>query len=195
VNRYLLESMAKIGRGAVAFVGLDEGSSEAVDLFYDRAAHAALTDIKVNWGGMTVSDVFPHEIPDLFVGRPVLLTGRFEGMNDRATVRISGRVGMEERSYAVDLDLDSHATQHEGIVSLWARWMIADLSEQEIHSPSKGLQKEMIQISTQYKVLCQYTAFVAVDSLERTAGDHGVTVQVPVPVPDGVRYDTTVKEK
>jgi hypothetical protein len=27
-----------------------------------------------------------------------------------------------------------------------------------------------------------------------TAGDHGTTVNVPVPVPDGVRYDTTVME-
>ena len=35
---------------------------------------------------------------------------------------------------------------------------------------------------------------LAVDSLTRTAGGHGVTVAVPVPVPDGVRYDTTVSE-
>ena len=27
----------------------------------------------------------------------------------------------------------------------------------------------------------------------RTAGDHGVTVHQAVPVPDGVRYDTTVE--
>ena len=39
-----------------------------------------------------------------------------------------------------------------------------------------------------------YTAFVAVDSTQTTAGDHGVTVAVPVPVPEGVRYDTTVQD-
>jgi Ca-activated chloride channel homolog len=37
-----------------------------------------------------------------------------------------------------------------------------------------------------------YTAFIAVDSLTKTQGDYGTTVQVPVPVPEGVRYDTTV---
>jgi hypothetical protein len=31
-----------------------------------------------------------------------------------------------------------------------------------------------------------------VDSLTVTEGSHGVTVPVGVPVPDGVRYDTTV---
>ena len=41
--------------------------------------------------------------------------------------------------------------------------------------------------------MSQYTAFVAVDSSRRTEGDHGVTVNVPVPVPDGVKYETTVQ--
>ena len=36
------------------------------------------------------------------------------------------------------------------------------------------------------------TAFVAVDSMNRTSGDYGTTVPMPVPVPEGVRYDTTV---
>jgi Ca-activated chloride channel homolog len=38
------------------------------------------------------------------------------------------------------------------------------------------------------------TAFVAVDSTAPTEGEFGTTVFVPVPVPDGVRYDTTVQE-
>ena len=42
--------------------------------------------------------------------------------------------------------------------------------------------------------MSNYTAFVAVDSLTKTSGDHGTTVMVPVPVPEGVRYDTTVSE-
>ena len=29
--------------------------------------------------------------------------------------------------------------------------------------------------------------------LSKTSGDHGTSVAVPVPVPEGVRYDTTVK--
>jgi hypothetical protein len=40
-----------------------------------------------------------------------------------------------------------------------------------------------------------FTAFVAVDSTRKTAGSEGTTVPAAVPVPDGVNYDTTVKEK
>ena len=42
--------------------------------------------------------------------------------------------------------------------------------------------------------IADYTSFVAVDASERTDGSYGVTVQQAVPVPDGVRYDTTVNE-
>ena len=49
-------------------------------------------------------------------------------------------------------------------------------------------------MALEYGLMPAYTAFVAVDSLTRTAGDHGVSVAVPVPVPEGVRYDTTVTE-
>jgi len=41
--------------------------------------------------------------------------------------------------------------------------------------------------------MSSYTAFIAVDSSRKTEGDHGITVAVPVPVPDGVRYETTVQ--
>jgi Ca-activated chloride channel family protein len=37
-----------------------------------------------------------------------------------------------------------------------------------------------------------FTAFLAVDSSRVTEGGQGTTVPVAVPVPDGVRYDTTV---
>jgi Ca-activated chloride channel family protein len=42
--------------------------------------------------------------------------------------------------------------------------------------------------------MSQFTSFVAVDSSARTAGSSGTTVTVPVPVPEGVRYDTTVQD-
>ena len=43
--------------------------------------------------------------------------------------------------------------------------------------------------------MSDYTAFVAVDASRRTAGSHGTTVHQAVPVPEGVRYQTTVREE
>ena len=42
-------------------------------------SHPALTDLEINWGGMAVSDVYPAKIPDMFVGRAIVVTGKFGG--------------------------------------------------------------------------------------------------------------------
>ena len=133
VNRYLLDRMAKLGKGAVAYVGLDDSAGEIVDLFYGRISHPALTDVEIDFGDMEVVDMYPQQIPDLFVGRPII------AQND------------------------------------------------------PDLPGEIKQVALEYGLMSAYTAFVAVDSSRRTEGDHGVTVVVPVPVPHGVRYETTVR--
>ena len=53
--------------------------------------------------------------------------------------------------------------------------------------------RRCVDFSIRNRVMCRYTAFLAVDASRRTAGDSGVAVSVPVPVPDGVRYDTTIR--
>ena len=55
-------------------------------------------------------------------------------------------------------------------------------------------REAMISLSEEQKILCEYTAFLAVDSLSKRRVDFGTTVKVPVPVPDGVRYETTVNQ-
>jgi len=191
VNRYLLESMARMGKGAVAFVGLQEGATDAVDMFYDRSSRPAMTDIEIDWGAMKVDSVYPRNIPDLFVGRPVIVTGRYEGSGSNS-IRVSGRSGMNDHSFTMDVDLDAPEAQHRGIAKVWARKRLAELAAHMTYEPSKELKGEMTDLSLEYSVQCRYTAFLAVDSSRVTAGGVGVTVAVPVPVPDGVKYETTV---
>jgi Ca-activated chloride channel family protein len=194
VNRYLIEQMAAFGRGAVAYVGLDESSGEKVDQFYERIACPALTDIEIDWGAMKVSDVYPRRIPDVFVGRPIMITGKFQGSGNQ-TIRIAGRAGTTRQSYSVDVALDGRETHHPAITSVWARWKIKDLSKMEIAGGSDDLKNKIIRTSIGYNLLSRYTAFLAVDTSMKTKGDHGITVNVPVPAPDGVRYNTTVQDR
>jgi len=193
VNRYLLERMAKIGRGAVAFVGLRDDAGDRVDQFYERATRPAMANIEIDWGEMEVADVYPKQVPDLFVGRPVVVTGRFKG-NGRTSIGIYGRTGGEGQKVKIPVNLSNEEAEHEGIRSIWARWKIADLSDQETYAASAALKAEITQTSIDYGLLCRYTAFLAVDSLNRTEGDHGTTVNVPVYVPEGVKYETTVHD-
>ncbi len=193
VNRHLIESMASFGRGAVAYVGLEDSTGREVDRFFELMARPCLTDVEVDWGGMQVKDVYPRKIPDLFPGRPVVITGRFDGDGSTA-LRIHGRAGRDRVSTTLRVNLDDARSRHPALASLWARSRLRDLANEQVYSPSDELRHEMLNTSLDHRVLCRYTAFLAVDSLLTTAGDHGVSVRVPVPVPEGVRYDTTVKE-
>jgi Ca-activated chloride channel family protein len=192
VNRYLLDRMAKLGKGAVAYIGLDDSAGQVVDLFYECISHPALTDITIDWGDMKVTDVYPRRIPDLFVGRPVILTGRFNSQHN-TTIRVTGKVGDLTQEMAIPVDLDDSAAAHLGIACVWARKKIEDLANQATYDSNSDLPGQIKQVALEYSLMSAYTAFVAVDSSRQTAGDHGVTVAVPVPVPDGVRYETTVQ--
>jgi len=192
VNRYLMESMARLGRGAVAYVGLDESSGRAVDRFYERVRHPALTDVSVDWGSLRVTEVYPRRIPDLFVGRPVIVTGRFEGEVPPFVV-VQGRAAGEIVRTRIPIQPAGTGEGHPGLPYVWARKKISELHDAAIVA---GDDSEFVgpirKLALQYGLLSAHTAFVAVDSETRTTGDHGVSVLVPVPVPQGVRYDTTV---
>ncbi|MDT8302555.1 MAG: VIT domain-containing protein [Sedimentisphaerales bacterium] len=192
VNRYLLDRMAKLGKGAVAYLGLDDSAVQVVDLFYERISHPALTDINIDWGNMQVTDVYPTHIRDLFVGRPVILTGRFKDQH-KTTIRVSGKVSDLTQEIAIPVNLDDSASTHSGIACVWARKRIETLANQAAYDNNSDLSGQIKQVALEYGLMSAYTAFIAVDSFRKTTGDHGVTVAVPVPVPDGVRYDTTVQ--
>jgi len=192
VNRFLLDRMAQIGKGAVAYIGLDESAGDIMDLFYDRISHPALTDVTIDWGGLEVTDMFPGNIPDLFVGRPVILTGKFSGDKD-TTIRIKGKVGNVEKEIAVAVDLNNANATHPGIACVWARKQIETIANKAVYDNNPELPEQIKQVALEYGLMSAYTAFLAVDSSHQTEGDHGMTVNVPVPVPYGVKYDTTVQ--
>lgn len=193
VNRYLLDRMALIGRGAVAYIGLHDDSTYVVDRFYERIRHPALTDVRIDFGGMRVSEVYPSRLPDLFVGRPIHVAGRFDG-NVIAPVVLEGKAGGQIYRLEVPVDSDDGMTSNPGIAAVWARKKIESLATKSLTSGGWNISSQIKDTALKYNLVSAYTAFVAVDSSVPTYGDHGVTVTVPVPVPDGIRYDTTVQE-
>ncbi len=194
VNRYLLDHMARTGRGAVAYLGSRDDGAKVMEEFFERISHPGLTDITVDWGSMQVSEVFPRSIPDLFVGRPVVLSGRFQGEGE-AQIRIRGQVAGKQSELTLPVNPGDATATHAGLPSVWARMKIADLAAQSTHEPNAELPEQIKQVALDYGLMSAFTAFVAVDSTRRTEGSEGTIVPVAVPVPEGVRYETTVPEK
>ena len=171
---------------------LDDSGDLAADALFRRIEHPAMTDLRIDWDRMVVSEVYPDPLPDLFVGQPVVLTGRFKG-EGAATVSIRGRVGGRPYELKIPVNLDDPGLRHKAIASVWARSKIESLRDELASAPPGNLlRSEIRKVALQHGLLSEFTSFVAVDSLTSTPGDHGTTVPVAVPVPAGVKYETTV---
>jgi len=205
-NRYLLERMAKLGRGAVAYVGLRDDATDVMRHYFERTSHPALTDVSLDFGSAQVSGVFPRQTPDVFVGRPVVVTGRYKGAPPtRVTVRggaggggeIAFDVSAKPQAAVINAGDGEQPKTVPALGAVWARMHIADLMDQATftNDPHQELAGEVKRIALDYSLMSAYTAFVAVDSSRRTEGGSGTTVHQPVPVPEGVRYETTVPDE
>jgi Ca-activated chloride channel family protein len=129
----------------------------------------------------------------LFVGRPVVVTGRFKGEFPPA-IRVTGQAGGETTALPVTFAAREQTASHAGLPSVWARMKLAQLADQSLLEPRDDWQRQTKQVALDFNLMSAFTAFVAVDSTTRTKGVHGTTVPVAVPVPTGVKYKTTVQE-
>ena len=186
-NRYLMDSMARLGRGAVAYLGEEDDGAGVMSAFFDRICYPALTDIAINWNGLRASEVFPARAPDLFVGRAIMLAGRFNGDLPRQ-LTITGKVG--GRVVNVPVQIERSEMPGRSIASVWARTKIAALTDKMLNS-EEPLGAAIRQLALDFNLTSPYTAFVAVDSASSTSGE-SKTVRQAVPVPEGVSFDKTV---
>ncbi len=186
VNRYLLEELAAIGRGTAQFVRPDEDSAPAVDTFERRIARPVLTDLRIDWGGLAVTDVSPRAIPDLFAGQPLVVAGRYTAPGT-GVVTVRGRQAGREVRFQVPVKLPVLDAVRPAVASVWARQRIAELSRRLVRAASPALEQEVLALSLEHRLLTPYTAFVAVDESSATAGGAARRVVVPVEVPDAVR--------
>lgn len=195
VNRFLLDSMAKIGRGTVAYLGLNDDGAEVMGKFFDRISHPALTDVKIDWGDFRPVDIYPKRLPDVFVGRPLVITGRYEGSAPNGeSIQVTGKASGKRVRTPVSVKDAAFAGSAPALPSIWARSKMADLLEKSQYDPSNRIAAHVRKTALDFQLLSPYTAFLALDASRRTAGESAVTVPVAVPVPEGVRYETTVSE-
>ena len=189
VNRFLLDNMARYGRGEVEYVGLNDDGSAAARRMHERVRNPLLTDISIDWNGLPVADVYPKTVPDLFSAKPVILSGRYTGQ-PRGTIRLKGK--MAGRDFVRDIPVDfSSSQQHDVLATLWARTRIDDLMSQDFKGAQQGATKDEVklavtQLGLDYRLMTQFTSFVAVEEMVVTDGGQPRRIDVPVEVPEGV---------
>jgi Ca-activated chloride channel family protein len=193
VNRFLLDKMAEYGRGEVEYVGLNDDGSAAARRFHERVRNPLLTDISIDWAGMPVDDVYPKRIPDLFGAKPVTLSGRYAAPWNGA-IRLRGKMSGRPWSRELRVSLPPDEPAHDVLATLWARARVDDLMGQDYvglqHGTTRDDVREAIaQIGLDFRLMTQFTSFVAVEEMTVTTGGEPRRIEVPVEMPEGVSYE------
>jgi Ca-activated chloride channel family protein len=201
VNRYLLDGMAYAGRGEVEYVTLEAKSELAARHFYERIDAPVLTDITLDFGGLPVADVYPKAVPDLFSNKPILVHGRLTGdVKPGATVTLRGNNAGGAFERKIEVKPAPQDASHEALASLWARTKVTDLMMRDLAAVQSGtfpenLKQEVTALGVEFKLMTQFTSFVAVEEMTVTKGGKPVKIAVPVEMPDGVSYEGVFGER
>ncbi|MBI2682429.1 MAG: VWA domain-containing protein [Acidobacteriales bacterium] len=190
VNRFLLDGMSKAGRGEVEYVLRQEDADPAAERFYERVHTPVLTDISVDFGNLPVADVMPAKPLDLFTAKPLVLTGRYTAAAS-GTITLRGKRAGKPFERAIKVDLPGQQTDNRALAQLWARRRIDDLMSLDWNgmqsgSPKPEVREQITQLGLDYRLMTQFTSFVAVEERSVVEGGQLRTIQVPVEMPQNV---------
>ncbi len=199
VNTPLLERIASSSRGSAVFVLPGENVEVKVAGVFQRLKGPQLAEPKLDVFGPTRSvqgvrarDILPAKLPDLFEGDQLVVLGKYLEA-DPLTFRLSGKGGQGERSFEFTFGLEKATTRHSFVPRLWASRKIGDLVDaiRQLEagrppafasSPAppptaagdprlRELVDEIVRLSTEFGVLSEYTAFLAMEGTDLTARD------------------------
>ncbi|MBN1773534.1 MAG: hypothetical protein JXB32_19890 [Deltaproteobacteria bacterium] len=199
VNRYLIDGIGEFGGGASqAVLPRDEDQTgRAVQRLFEMIDSPVLVDVKIDWNGLPVEDVYPARLPDLFAGQTINVVARYSRAA-RGTAYVEARVGAEHVRLPVEVDLPEAQPDNGALAPIWARWRIDDLSDEMVTADEARrteLEKRITELAIDFRLVSQYTAFVAVDE-SRVVGDgRPLRVIQPVELPEGVSYEGVFGER
>ena len=190
-NRLLIDGVAKQGGGMSGVLDLNTNPKALATQVVERIHRAQLAHIQMDWKQLTVYETYPRRIPELWVGRPVILFGRYAA-GGKTEMTLSGTAEGTPLTYTLDVTLPDTDPAHEVLAKVWARKKIEDLSSQMYATDTPEVIEEITRIALDYRLMSQYTSFVAVDEREMSDIRHQAKpprrVVVPVPLPEGVDF-------
>ena len=160
VNTYLLDRLAKEGRGAAEYVAPEASVEVVVGALVAKLRRPALVNLRIVDSPVRLVDLSPAQLPDLFYGEELVVFGRYQG-SGRGTVVIEGeRNGRRER-FTAEASFPATESGNDFIPKLWASRRIGDLSRQiRLEGPSEALIREVRELGLRHGILTEYTSYL-----------------------------------
>jgi Ca-activated chloride channel family protein len=164
VNATMLDQIADKTRAVSTYVRPAEDIENKVSGLYGKISNPVLTNLRLTaTNGIKFSEMYPPELPDLFHRSQLIVLGRYSG-KDAAAVKLSGRVGMEEKEFVYELTFPEKTGQEREFVEhLWARRKVGYLLDQIRANGEKAeLVQEVVKLAKKYGITTPYTSYLVV---------------------------------
>ncbi len=177
VNVPFLDALGTAEHGDTDFVKPEEDVEAKVSAFFAKVASPVLSNVKLAFDGADVYDVYPKEIPDLFLGSQLVVTGRFRG-SGHGTVTLIGSANGKPQRFAIDTKMADGSEGGGAVPRIWAQrkigWLIdqirlSDLSGSNVTTKNEVLD-EIVRLSRQYGIITEYTSFLVDEGEQRRLG-------------------------
>ncbi len=163
VNEGFLKRMAAQGGGTFELVESEDRLDEVMDKIHRRVGNPVLTGLRLEPTGMEVlaDSVSPNRLPDLFVGAPIVISGRYRGTAGSLTLR-----GVDMAGQSWSTQLSPEPTTNGAVAAQYARTHLRDLEDRYAITATSELEAKIVATSLRFGVMCRFTSFVAVDRTE-----------------------------
>jgi len=166
VNAGFLNRLAALGgQGEAELVESEDRVDEVLTRCHRRIDTPALRDLQVTIedGDLVGDSVAPSRLPDVFTGVPAVIVGKLRRRGStRPTVVVTG-IDSGGGRFSARVPVETSA--NPSLLPAWGRLRLRDLEDS--FDGNRGdrntLQQRILQVSLETKVLCRFTAFVAVD--------------------------------
>ena len=158
-NSYFMRKAAQFGRGTYTHIGDVGDVSEKMTALFAKLEHVALSNVVIDWPEAV--ELYPHAIPGLYAGEPLVLAASYPAAPDRPllTTAFGQAAGLPWRQ-----TVGGSPSELPGIAALWARRKIEHLIDSRVAGTDEALiRKLVVDTALEHHLVSPYTSLVAVD--------------------------------
>jgi Ca-activated chloride channel family protein len=166
VNEGFLRQLAGLGNGSHEMVESEERLDEVMENIHRRIANPVLTGVRLEADGFEIvpDSLVPGRLPDLFSGAALCIWGRYRGA-PQGTLVVQARDAEGKPWFA---PVPARRSHNPAIAPLWARGRVRALEDRftVAQTDRAEIEKQILETSLRFGVLCRFTSFVAVDRVK-----------------------------
>lgn len=163
LNFVFIDRLSKENGGFSASVAPDEDLEISLSQFYGRIKTPVLTNCEVEFNGFRVDQVYPNDLPDIFLGSQIALSGKYFG-HLVGDITLRGKVGNQTKTFR--LPVDERGGENDFVPRIWAKRRVGYLLNQiRMYGENNEFVDEVVKLAKQYGIITPYTSYLVVEDM------------------------------